>query len=80
MLVALNAELDTGMAMKKILVLLVIVLAGCDPDNPDKYSAAYGKVLCEPKSKQAFTVRAGGVATTSIVERAKEKDHVCNGV
>ena len=30
MLVALNAELDTGIAMKKILVLLVIVLVGCD--------------------------------------------------
>ena len=65
--------------MNKILVLLALVFAGCDPDNPDKYSAAYGKVLCEPKSKKAFTVRAGGVATTSIVERAKEKDYVCNG-
>lgn len=63
--------------MKNTLVLLMIVLAGCDPDNTDKYSAAYGKVLCEPKSKQAFTVRAGGVANTSIVERAKEKDGVC---
>lgn len=63
-----------------LIVLLVSLLAGCDPDNPDKYSSAYGKVLCEPKSKQAFTVRAGGVATTSIVERAKEKDTMCNGV
>ena len=67
--------------MKKILVLqLIIILTGCDPDNPDKYTSAYGKVLCEPKSKKAFTVRAGGVATTSIVERAKDKDFICNGV
>lgn len=64
--------------MRKLLILqLGVFLIGCDPDNPDKYNAAYGKVLCEPKNKQAFTVKAGGVATTSIVEREKSKDGEC---
>jgi uncharacterized protein YceK len=56
------------------IVLALVLLSGCS--DLSKYRSADDKVLCDPETKEAYTVEKG-LGATSFIKRMKHMDKLC---
>jgi hypothetical protein len=71
--IGLHAELDTGIAMKKIMVLLVIFLAGCQKDDTDPPNGVSGlNIFVDAKTNCQYLGQGDGGITPRLDRNGKQ--------